>query len=236
MGHPREISFKDSRQLGAWPGVNLVRDYSKLGRSSVNLSAPLIIALGRLSQSMSELKDACTPLAPLRPKITEMLEDRLKKADAAMQTYGGSAPASEHPNVEGASVDPQLVFMLLQIAPCAEAFNKLHVDGVALTDRVTSYSDALAHIPRNEQPRDRGLLSETQMHVKRVIDLVDVWKTANQEFVYTEPPTATIADYRAAFQQDVDFMKTKDLPGMYQGTLAELDKYYDVVNRLVASR
>jgi hypothetical protein len=226
----------DLSRAGGWPTVNLVKDFSKLGRSSVNLSAPVIIALGRFSQSMGKLKEVCSPLVDLVPKVNNILKDRLDKADTAVQAYGGATLASAHPGVPGTSVDLGLLLMLWQLAPCTQAFNDVHTDGDALTERVNSYSAALVHRPKNQQPRKPGLLQETKDHVRTVTELVNALDNADQDFVYSLPDTATIADYREAFQQDLNFMKDKDPAGLYTRTVAELETYYDVVNRLVASK
>lgn len=221
---------------GHWPAMNLLKNNAEYGRSSVNLSAPVIIALGRFSDSLKQLKSVCSPLLELVPHVNSMLKNHLDDADAAVQKYGGATLASAHPGVPGISMDLELLGGLAQLAPCARAFNDVHADGIALTERVNDYSLALTHLPPKEQPRDPALLRETKDHVRKLTDLVDTLNNADRTFVYTEPDTATIADYQAAFRQDVQFMKDKDPAGLYTRTVAELDAYYGLVNRLVDSK
>jgi len=224
------------RSPGHWPAVNLLKNNAEFSRSSVNLSAPVIIALGRFSDSLKQLKKVCSPLVDLVPQINSMLKDHMNNADAAVQKYGGATLASSHPEVPGISMDLELLFRLGQLAPCTQAFNDVHADGVALTERVNDYSLVLVHVPPNERPRDPTLLKETKDHVKTLTDLVNTLNNADRDFVYREPDTATIADYQAAFRQDVQFMKDKDPAGLYARTVAELDTYYGVVDRLVDSK
>ena len=112
----------------------------------------------------------------------------------------------------------------------------VHADGVALTERVNDYSLLLVHVPAKEQPRDPTLLKKTKDHVKTLTDLVNTLDSADRDFVYREPDTATIADYQAAFRQDVQFMKDKDPAGLYARTVAELNAYYSIVDRLTDSK
>lgn len=221
---------------GHWPAVNLLGNNAELGRSSVNLSAKVIIALGTFSRSLVQLKDTCSPLVQLAPQISEMLQDRLAKADAAVQKYGAQTRASDHPGEQGISMDWELLLRLGEIAPCTQAFNDVYSDGSDLTAEVSTYSYDLERLPKNEQPRDPTLLKETNGHVTKLTDIVNALNNADRDFIYREPDTATIGDYQAAFRQDVQFMKDKDSAGLYVRTVAELDAYYDVVNRLVESK
>jgi hypothetical protein len=92
---------------------------------------------------------------------------------------------------------------------------------------MVSKCSALVHRPKNQQPRRPGLLQETKDHVRTVTDLVNALDNADRDFVYNLPDTATIADYREALQQDLNFMKDKDPAGLYTRTVAELETYYD---------
>lgn len=199
---------------GHWPPVNLLKNNAELGRSSVNLSAKVVIALGTFSRSLVELKGDCSPLVQLAPQVSDMLQDRLAKADAAVQKYGASTPASDHPGEEGISMDGMLRLRLAQLAPCTQAFNNVYSDGSDLTAEVSTYSDELVHLPKNEQPRDPALLKETNAHVKKLTDIVNALNDADQDFIYREPDSASVGEYEAAFRQDVQFMKDKDPSGL----------------------
>jgi hypothetical protein len=92
----------------------------------------------------------------------------------------------------------------------------------------------LVDVPEEQQSRNLGLLKETKDHVTMVTDLLNALDGADRESIYRLPDTATIADYRAAaFRQDVNFTKDKD-PVDYISPAAELETYYEIVDRLVA--